>query len=63
MCHKMCWFFFHCRIFSHKEPGSTSDQPRVPELVLSLVPIPLEETKFTDLSLLWSSLVLLPHLR
>uniref|UniRef100_H3CN87 UTP20 small subunit processome component n=1 Tax=Tetraodon nigroviridis TaxID=99883 RepID=H3CN87_TETNG len=51
------------RIFSHKEPISTSDQPKVPELVLSLVPVPEEETKLTDLSLLWSSLVLLPHLR
>lgn len=57
------FFFFSCRIFSDKEPSSTSDQPGVPELVLSLVPIPEEETKFNDLSLLWSSLVLLPHLR
>ncbi|XP_056878552.1 small subunit processome component 20 homolog [Takifugu flavidus] len=49
--------------FSQKESSSITDQPRVPEMVLSLIPSPGEGGKFTDLSLLWSSLVLLPHLR
>ncbi|XP_011611808.2 small subunit processome component 20 homolog [Takifugu rubripes] len=49
--------------FSQKESSSITNQPRVPEMVLSLIPSPGEGGKFTDLSLLWSSLVLLPHLR
>lgn len=54
---------FSCRSFSQKESSSMTDQPRVPEMVLALIPSPGEVGQFTDLSLLWSSLVLLPHLR
>uniref|UniRef100_A0A3Q1ECN8 UTP20 small subunit processome component n=1 Tax=Acanthochromis polyacanthus TaxID=80966 RepID=A0A3Q1ECN8_9TELE len=44
--------------------GNTSEQPAVPELVLSLIKLPEEQNvSITDLSLPWSALVLLPHLR
>ncbi|KAL7370997.1 hypothetical protein ABVT39_016013 [Epinephelus coioides] len=52
-------------VFSSKEVSSaTSEQPAVPELVLSLIQFPEEQNQsITDLSLPWSALVLLPHLR
>ncbi|XP_075932289.1 small subunit processome component 20 homolog [Anarhichas minor] len=55
-------------VFSTKEggqaSGSTSEQPAVPELVLSLIQFPEEQNQsITDLSLPWAALVLLPHLR
>ncbi|TKS91003.1 Small subunit processome component 20 -like protein [Collichthys lucidus] len=52
------------RVFSSKEAGTTSEQPAVPELVLSLIRFPDGENQsITDLSLPWAALVLLPHLR
>uniref|UniRef100_A0A671YHV5 UTP20 small subunit processome component n=1 Tax=Sparus aurata TaxID=8175 RepID=A0A671YHV5_SPAAU len=43
---------------------AASEQPAVPELVLSLIKYPEEENQsITDLSLPWAALVLLPHLR
>ncbi|XP_045928602.1 small subunit processome component 20 homolog, partial [Micropterus dolomieu] len=53
------------RVFSSNEAGSTtSEQPAVPELVLSLITFPEEQNhSITDLSLPWAALVLLPHLR
>ncbi|CAK6949748.1 small subunit processome component 20 homolog [Scomber scombrus] len=52
-------------VFSIKEAGQASpEQLAVPELVLSLIKLPEEQNQpITDLSLLWASLVLLPHLR
>nr|XP_046234375.1 small subunit processome component 20 homolog isoform X2 [Scatophagus argus] len=55
-------------VFSSKEAGrtrnTTSEQPAVPELVLSLISFPEEQNHpITDLSLPWAALVLLPHLR
>uniref|UniRef100_A0A8C9YZT6 UTP20 small subunit processome component n=1 Tax=Sander lucioperca TaxID=283035 RepID=A0A8C9YZT6_SANLU len=51
-----------------KEAGeasnATSEQPAVPELVLSLIQFPEEQNQsISDLSLPWAALVLLPHLR
>ncbi|XP_019108872.2 small subunit processome component 20 homolog isoform X1 [Larimichthys crocea] len=52
------------RVFSSKEAGTTSEQPAVPELVLSLIRFSDGENQsITDLSLPWAALVLLPHLR
>ncbi|XP_068162452.1 small subunit processome component 20 homolog [Antennarius striatus] len=43
---------------------TVSEQPEVPEMVLSLITLPEEEEQLiTDLSLPWTALVLLPHLR
>uniref|UniRef100_A0A3P8T435 UTP20 small subunit processome component n=1 Tax=Amphiprion percula TaxID=161767 RepID=A0A3P8T435_AMPPE len=43
---------------------NTSEQPAVPELVLLLIKLPEQQNEsITDLSLPWSALVLLPHLR
>lgn len=58
-------FFSSSRVFSSNEAGSTtSEQPAVPELVLSLITFPEEQNhSITDLSLPWAALVLLPHLR
>ncbi|XP_074482513.1 small subunit processome component 20 homolog isoform X2 [Sebastes fasciatus] len=55
-------------VLSSEEAGqassSTSEQPAVPELVLSLIQFPEEQNQsITDLSLPWAALVLLPHLR
>ncbi|KAM8908719.1 small subunit processome component 20 homolog isoform 2-T2 [Spinachia spinachia] len=55
-------------VFSAKEDdkstSSTSEQPPVPQLVLSLIQFPNEQKQsITDLSLPWAALVLLPHLR
>ncbi|XP_051247965.1 small subunit processome component 20 homolog isoform X2 [Dicentrarchus labrax] len=52
-------------VFSSKEASSTSsEQPAVPELVLSLIKFPDEQDQpITNLSLPWAALVLLPHLR
>ncbi|KAM6961562.1 LOW QUALITY PROTEIN: small subunit processome component 20 homolog [Tautogolabrus adspersus] len=52
-------------VFSSKQTNSTtSEQPAVPELVLSLIQFSEEKNKsITDLSLPWAALVLLPHLR
>uniref|UniRef100_A0A8C9YSM5 UTP20 small subunit processome component n=1 Tax=Sander lucioperca TaxID=283035 RepID=A0A8C9YSM5_SANLU len=55
-------------VFSSKEAGeasnATSEQPAVPELVLSLIQFPEEQNQsISDLSLPWAALVLLPHLR
>ncbi|XP_019108873.2 small subunit processome component 20 homolog isoform X2 [Larimichthys crocea] len=51
-------------VFSSKEAGTTSEQPAVPELVLSLIRFSDGENQsITDLSLPWAALVLLPHLR
>ncbi|XP_070785368.1 small subunit processome component 20 homolog isoform X2 [Enoplosus armatus] len=52
-------------VFSIKEAScATSEQPAVPELVLSLITFPEEQNQsITDLSLPWAALVLLPHLR
>ncbi|XP_056223520.1 small subunit processome component 20 homolog [Seriola aureovittata] len=54
-------------VFSCKEAGqvssTTSEQP-VPELVLSLIRLPGDQNQsITDLSLPWSALMLLPHVR
>ncbi|KAM8739679.1 small subunit processome component 20 homolog [Acanthopagrus schlegelii] len=44
--------------------SATSEQPAVPELVLSLIKYSEEENQsITDLSLPWAALMLLPHLR
>ncbi|XP_008314156.1 small subunit processome component 20 homolog [Cynoglossus semilaevis] len=44
--------------------GTTPQQASVPELVLSLINLPEEQKEpITDLSLPWSALILLPHLR
>ncbi|KAG7496109.1 small subunit processome component 20-like [Solea senegalensis] len=44
--------------------SATSEQPAVPELVLSLIRLPEEQNQaIADLSLPWSALVLLPHIR
>lgn len=55
------------RVFSCKESGQGSrktEQPTVPELVLSLIRLPEEKEKpITDLSQPWAALVLLPHVR
>uniref|UniRef100_A0A671YNT6 UTP20 small subunit processome component n=1 Tax=Sparus aurata TaxID=8175 RepID=A0A671YNT6_SPAAU len=46
------------------DSSAASEQPAVPELVLSLIKYPEEENQsITDLSLPWAALVLLPHLR
>ncbi|KAM9334967.1 small subunit processome component 20 homolog [Symphorus nematophorus] len=54
-------------VFTSKEAGqasSTSEQPAVPEMVLSLIKLHEEQNQsITDLSLPWAALVLLPHLR
>ncbi|XP_044041482.1 small subunit processome component 20 homolog isoform X2 [Siniperca chuatsi] len=52
-------------VFSSNQASSTtSEQPAVPELVLSLITFPEEQNQaITDLSLPWAALVLLPHLR
>ncbi|KAA8580001.1 hypothetical protein FQN60_005536 [Etheostoma spectabile] len=56
------------RGFSSKEAGEASnaisEQPAVPEMVLSLIQFPEEQDhSISDLSLPWAALVLLPHLR
>ncbi|KAK2883206.1 small subunit processome component 20 homolog [Channa argus] len=56
------------RVFSSKEASQAtsmkSEQPAVPELVLSLVKFPEEQHQcIPDLSLPWAALMLLPHLR
>ncbi|XP_069376458.1 small subunit processome component 20 homolog isoform X3 [Paralichthys olivaceus] len=53
---------------SSKEEGQVSsmtpEQPTVPELVLSLIKFPEEQNQtIADLSLPWSALMLLPHIR
>ncbi|XP_029350573.1 small subunit processome component 20 homolog isoform X2 [Echeneis naucrates] len=54
---------FSCKEAS-QEGGATSEQPAVPELVLSLIRLPEEENQsITDLALPWTALMLLPHLR
>lgn len=59
---KMC--FLSSRVFSTKSSSLTSEQPPVPELVLSLIQFPDgQQQSITDLSLPWAALVLLPHLR
>ncbi|XP_034382098.1 small subunit processome component 20 homolog isoform X2 [Cyclopterus lumpus] len=51
-------------VFGGQASSSTSKQPAVPELVLSLIQFPGEQNQsITDLSLPWAALVLLPHLR
>ncbi|XP_028278623.1 small subunit processome component 20 homolog [Parambassis ranga] len=52
-------------LFSSKAAKqATSEQPAVPELVLSLIKTPADKDQsITDLSLPWAALVLLPHLR
>ncbi|XP_040003243.1 small subunit processome component 20 homolog isoform X2 [Xiphias gladius] len=55
-------------VFSSREANqgssTTSEQPAVPELVLSLIRYPEEQTQsITNLSLPWAALVLLPHIR
>ncbi|XP_056281018.1 small subunit processome component 20 homolog isoform X2 [Pseudoliparis swirei] len=55
-------------VFPTKDDGpasnSTSEQPAVPDMVLSLIHFPGEQNQsITDLSLPWAALVLLPHLR
>lgn len=57
--------FPSCRLFSSKAAErAISEQPAVPELVLSLIKTPAEKDQsITDLSLPWAALVLLPHLR
>ncbi|XP_035476215.2 small subunit processome component 20 homolog [Scophthalmus maximus] len=55
-------------VLSSKEAGqvsnTTSEQPAVSELVLSLIRFPEEQDQsITDLSLPWSALMLLPHVR
>uniref|UniRef100_G3Q5U5 UTP20 small subunit processome component n=1 Tax=Gasterosteus aculeatus aculeatus TaxID=481459 RepID=G3Q5U5_GASAC len=50
-------------VFSTKSSSLTSEQPPVPELVLSLIQFPDgQQQSITDLSLPWAALVLLPHL-
>jgi len=61
-------FFLSGRVFPTKDDGSasnsTSEQPAVPDMVLSLIHFPGEQNQsITDLSLPWAALVLLPHLR
>ncbi|XP_070710114.1 small subunit processome component 20 homolog [Pempheris klunzingeri] len=49
---------------SNQASGATSPQPAVPQLVLSLIQLPEEQSQsITNLSLPWAALVLLPHLR
>ncbi|CAN9508305.1 unnamed protein product [Ophioblennius macclurei] len=49
---------------SSQENETPSEQPAVPELVLSLITPPKEEKQpIADLSLPWAALTLLPHLR
>ncbi|XP_034530006.1 small subunit processome component 20 homolog [Notolabrus celidotus] len=51
-------------VFNSNQTCSTSEQPAVPELVLSLIQLPEEpDQSITDLSRPWAALVLLPHLR
>ncbi|XP_047194452.1 small subunit processome component 20 homolog isoform X2 [Hippoglossus stenolepis] len=55
-------------VLSSKEEGQESstapEQPTVPELVLSLIKFPEEQNQtIADLSLPWSALMLLPHIR
>ncbi|XP_047431848.1 small subunit processome component 20 homolog isoform X2 [Mugil cephalus] len=52
-------------VFSSKEAGqASSEQPPVPEQVLSLIRLPEEENRsMSDLSQPWAALMLLPHLR
>uniref|UniRef100_A0A667ZW61 UTP20 small subunit processome component n=1 Tax=Myripristis murdjan TaxID=586833 RepID=A0A667ZW61_9TELE len=54
-------------LFTGQTTGAAAPQKRtlpVPELVLSLVDLPQEQSQpITDLSLPWAALVLLPHLR
>uniref|UniRef100_A0A3Q3Q499 Uncharacterized protein n=1 Tax=Monopterus albus TaxID=43700 RepID=A0A3Q3Q499_MONAL len=52
-------------LFTGQTTGSTtSEQPAVPELVLSLITFPEKQNQpITDLSLPWAALILLPHLR
>ncbi|XP_037315787.2 small subunit processome component 20 homolog isoform X2 [Pungitius pungitius] len=53
-----------CTKEDDQSSSSTSQQLPVPELVLSLIQFPDEQTQsITDLSLPWAALVLLPHLR
>ncbi|XP_026217757.1 small subunit processome component 20 homolog isoform X2 [Anabas testudineus] len=49
---------------TNQASSTTSEQPAVPELVLSLITFPEQQSQsITDLSLPWATLVLLPHLR
>ncbi|KAM6895649.1 small subunit processome component 20 homolog [Xenentodon cancila] len=50
---------------TREEIRTTSAQPAVPEVVLSLIRLPEQQQKniISDLSLPWAALVLLPHLR
>ncbi|XP_076578925.1 small subunit processome component 20 homolog [Chaetodon auriga] len=51
-------------VLNGQASSTASEQPAVPELVLSLVRFPEEESQsISDLSLPWAALVLLPHLR
>ncbi|KAG7215928.1 hypothetical protein INR49_031524 [Caranx melampygus] len=55
-------------VFSCKDAGqvssATSEQPAVPELVLSLISLPEEPNQpIANLSLPWAALMLLPHVR
>jgi len=52
-------------VFDSKEASAmTSEQLSVPELVLSMIKLPEEQTQsINNLSLPWAALVLLPHLR
>lgn len=44
--------------------STASEQPAVPELVLSLIRLSEQQNQgITDLSLPWAALILLPHLR
>lgn len=59
---------FSWTLLNSRNPGQTSgttpQQASVPELVLSLINLPEEQKEpITDLSLPWSALILLPHLR
>lgn len=61
----LIFFFFNVvflvSLFSHQ---GKPEQRAVPELVLSLIALPEQQNgPIADLSLPWSALVLLPHLR
>ncbi len=57
-------FFSSSRALSSNQTSSASEQPAVPELVLSLIRFPEEQKQsIADLSQPWAALVLLPHLR
>lgn len=57
-------FFFSFTVSNSKDSESLPERRAVPELVLSLIDLPQEQSRpIADLSLPWAALLLLPHLR